>query len=172
MTPSMLNHLASIQGTEAFTLSRGVSNCGYTPYWEFRIHVGHPLNQVGYARWMPDESVTDFLLAHFAKESGLSTPPSSSHKVAPMLNSLLEKPGFISLSIFRTDDDKWYASVEMKGRDDYQMIMADTPQEVLEELALIVGLPKDRLDHTFPATRNTSAGELRRMHEEADEDNT
>lgn len=87
-----------------------------------------------------------------------------------MLNSLLEKPGFISLSILRTDDGMWYSSVEMKGRDDYQMVMADTPQEVLEELARQMGIVTP-IETEFPATRNTSAGELRRMHEEA-EDNT
>lgn len=84
-----------------------------------------------------------------------------------MLNSLLEKPGFISINILRTADGMWCSSVEMKGRYDYRMIMASTPQGVLEELARQMGIVTP-IETEFPATRNTSAGELRRMHEEAE----
>lgn len=87
-----------------------------------------------------------------------------------MINKLLSLPGTASLLVYRTQEDDWCAVVEMKDLRDCAAI-GTTPQEALDGLARVMGLTPD-IATAFPTSRNTSAGELRRMHEEAEEENT
>ena len=87
-----------------------------------------------------------------------------------MINKLLSLPGTASLLVYRTQEDDWCAVVEMKELRDCAAI-GTTPQEAIDNLARVMGLTPD-IAPAFPTTRNTSAGELRRMHEEAEEENT
>ena len=88
-----------------------------------------------------------------------------------MINKLLSLPGTASLLVYRTQEEDWCAVVEMKELRDCAAI-GTTPQEALDELARVMGLATDSAANDFPTTRNTSAGELRRMLEEAEEENT
>lgn len=50
-------------------------------------------------------------------------------------------------------------------------VIGTTPEEAVVKLERAMGLAPDLvtpIETEFPATRNTSAGELRRMHEEAE----
>lgn len=86
-----------------------------------------------------------------------------------MINKLLSRPGITSICVRKTHDNNWFAVAEMQHGQHNCAVTGTTPHEALDNLARVMGITPDSAAHDFPTTRNTSAGELRRMHEEAEE---
>lgn len=173
----MLNLIATIPHIEAITFGNGVSNCGYSPRWEFRIHLGPPENKVGMFFWLPHDGPNDVNIARLISDCGVAIPENTD-KPSDMLRQLEDIPGFTHLEVRKrsssvTSDRMWIASAPSHHRKkgDRNVVFGmcgRTIQEAIELLIMALKENSAKRDR-WPESRGTSAGELRRMHEEAEE---